>query len=125
MTEEKGSLTRALTGAFAYVACADAELAASERDRFVAWATSLDAIDTEEEALAATFDELARGLQEDFEGHSVTVLEDMATWRSCPERELLLSAARVAMVADEKLRPVEETALARVGEALGYDPADL
>jgi len=44
--------------------------------------------------------------------------------KGAPEgRELVLRAAPIAIVADEKLEAVEETALGRVCEALGVDPA--
>ena len=114
-------LGRAVSAAFAFVACADGSLAEREVERFAEWATEqsgLAGLDLEarlrqlHRAFALDFDEAER--------HVTTALA--AVKDDAVKRETVLTAARIAVVADGRLEPVEEAALRRVCEALGVEP---
>lgn len=119
-------LLRAVAGAFAFVACADAHLADEEVDRFIAWVREREAFAAlDEAALERSFRELAGAFREDFDEGARRATEAVARVKGSEEsRELVLRAAQIAVVADERLEAVEEAALARICAALGVDPAD-
>ncbi|MEC7524861.1 MAG: TerB family tellurite resistance protein [Myxococcota bacterium] len=120
--EEVGdALLRAVSGAFAFVACADAHLADAEVDRFLAWVAEQDAFEKlPADRLEGHFRGLADAFAKDFaEGERRATASVSAVSDDPRARELVLSAARVAVVADERLMEVEEAAVARVRAALG------
>lgn len=119
-------LLRAVSGAFAFVACADAHLDDMEVERFLSWIGEHDAFDAlDKAALEARFRELADAFRADFDEGARHATEAVARVKGSKEgRELVLRAAQIAVVADERLEAVEEAALARVCAALGVDPAD-
>jgi tellurite resistance protein len=119
-------LLRAVSAAFAFVACADAELADAEVERFLGFLRDEDAFQIlDADALEARFRELATAFATDFEDGERRATAALTAVKEAPDkRALVLRAAQVAMVADENLRAVEEAALARLCQALGEDPSD-
>jgi tellurite resistance protein len=119
-------LLRAVSGAFAFIACADAELADEEVERFLALVReqpSFAALDSH--GLEARFRELASAFAADFADGEQRATEAVARVKDDPtSRELVLRAAQIAVVADSRLKAVEEAALGRICGALGVDPSD-
>lgn len=117
---------RAVSAAFASVACADGQLDDREVQRFLAWIGDQAAFAGQDlAALEAGVRELAAAFRVDYDEAARRATEAIAGMRLDElRRELVLRAAQIAMVADERLEPVEETALARICAALGVDPAD-
>lgn len=120
------AVLRAVSGAFAFVACADAHLDDREVGRFLRWVHERPEFaalrDTD---LEPRFRELAAAFQADFEEGVRRAASAVAAVKNDPEgRDLVLRAAQIAMVADEKLQTVEEVAFGRVCQALGVDPRE-
>ena len=124
--EVTDDLLRAISGAFAFVACADAHLDDKEVARFLSWVGQHDAFAAlDKGALEERFRELAEAFRADFDEGARRATEAVARVKGSDEgRELVLRAAQIAVVADERLEAVEEAALARVCASLGVDPAD-
>ena len=123
--EVSDDLLRAVSGAFAFIACADGELADEEVERFLAlvWEQPAFAV-LDAGELEARFRELARAFAADFadgERRATAVVERVKHDET--SRELVLRAAQIAVVADSRLKSVEEAALGRICAALGVDPA--
>jgi tellurite resistance protein TerB len=116
----------ALSAAFALIACADAALAPSELDRF------REVIRTTEACHGLDFDEidrrflaLSQQMLDDFDAGSEQALAAIRAVRDDPPaRERVLAAAQVAVVADGRLREIEEHMLRQICLALGVDPED-
>ncbi|GAB5542673.1 MAG: TerB family tellurite resistance protein [Sandaracinaceae bacterium] len=124
--EVSDALLRAVSGAFAFVACADAHLAEAEVERFLAWVEARDVFERlPADRLEAHFRGLAQAFAHDFADGERRATEAVAAVGQDPRaRELVLSAARVAVVADERLMEVEEAAVARIRAALGLVEGD-
>ena len=117
-------LEDAVAAAFAYVSCADGELAPAERERFLAFAEAEPGLATDAaQAAAGRFDARAAAFREDFAAAERDAFEVIGRVRGSAHADSVLRAAQVAVVADERLADVEEAAVARVCEALGIDPA--
>ncbi|HZS42379.1 MAG TPA: TerB family tellurite resistance protein [Polyangia bacterium] len=121
--DQTPGLWSAASSAFALLATSDGEVAESERARFESWLHQhSDRPALRSEALAH-FDQLcARLLGPDAErAHR----EAVAFLRACEtktQRELVLSAARAAVVADQRIDEREEIALREVCALLELDP---
>ena len=117
-------LRQAVTETFVYVAAADGDFAALELERFVRWAKEQPAFEgTEPAELAARFGDVAERFRADFEGAQERALASVAAVKDEPgAADLVLSAAGIAVVADEELHEVEESAVDRVSRALGVEP---
>jgi tellurite resistance protein len=117
-------LLRAVAGAFAVVACADGELAPSEVDAFVAFVRSSPALARlDADALERLFRDLCDAILTDFATGRVRALDAVAAVKGEPaSAELVLHAARVATMADDKLRKVEQVALMAIVKSAGLDP---
>ncbi|HJL17411.1 MAG TPA: TerB family tellurite resistance protein [Sandaracinaceae bacterium LLY-WYZ-13_1] len=124
--EVDDDLLSAVAGAFAFVACADAHLADDEVERFLGWVREEPAFAAlKDRDLEPVFRDLARAFAADFDEGARRATEAVGAVKGSEEgRALVLRAAQIAVVADEKLKAVEETALARLCEALGVDPSD-
>lgn len=117
-------LLRAVSGAFAVVACADGCLDESEIQMF------LDLIkDTREfakvdrGALEQHFRALGKAIVADFDEGRRRALQEIALVKGYNDRTaLVVSAAQIAIIADAKLQEVEEAALRQICEVLGLDP---
>ncbi len=115
-------LLRAVSAAFAFVACADGSLDPREVERFAEWAAAQPGLAGDVD-LEAHLRALHRALALDFaeaERHIAASLS--AVKDDAQKRETVLAAARIAVVADGRLEPMEEAALRRVCEALGVAP---
>ena len=118
-------LLRAVSGAFAVVACADGELAESEVDMFVDMVRDTRAFaKVDLRALQQHFRELACAMIADFdEGRQLAYQAIAAVKGDDRCTALVVSAAQIAIVADRKLRKREEVLLGQICEVLGLDPA--
>lgn len=122
--EVTDELLRAVAGAFAIIACADGELAEAEVDRFVETVLASDAFaKVDASRLEGVFRDVCQAIFGDFEEgrrHALAAVEGV---KGDPAKaELVVRAAQVAVVADERLRAPEENALRQVCETLGLDP---
>ena len=117
-------LLRALCGAFAIVATSDMELAPEEIDRFMSVLKSRSDIfgNLDFEGLETTFRELCAILLNDPIVGRGRALEYVSVVRDNPQdRELVRSAALIALQADNRVERVEETAMRVICIALGID----
>ncbi len=114
---------RAMTGAFALVVAADGHVDSREVDGF------LRAVGDRFPELGADrvergFRDLTESLLADPESGRQRAIEEVSLVRGRKEEsELVCSAARLAVCADERIDPAETTALAQIQKALGMDPA--
>ncbi|MEM9493323.1 MAG: TerB family tellurite resistance protein [Myxococcota bacterium] len=123
--EISDALLRAVSGAFAAVACADGVLDEKEVDMFLDMVRDSNAFTRVDlAALEQHFRNLATAILGDFEAGRKRALEEIAAARGNDKHTaLVVSAAQIAIVADEKLRAREEVALRQICEVLGLDPA--
>jgi tellurite resistance protein len=121
--DERPGLWSAASAAFAMVAASDGEIAESERARFESWLAQHSKRSALHRDALQHFDELsARLLLPDAE---LARREAVAFVRACETKEhraLVLSAARAAIVADERIDEREELALRQICELLALDP---
>ncbi len=114
-----------MAAAFALVACADAELAPSETERFVAFVNQHEVFDDVDTAsLEAEFRAFTAAIQKDFtlgQRRAFAAIRPLADDAEATGQ--IIAAAQVAIVADGELRQVEEVMLARICRQLGVDPA--
>ncbi|ACY14816.1 tellurite resistance TerB family protein [Haliangium ochraceum] len=116
---------RAVSGAFALVACADGRFSESEIEAFLSMIKDTRAFEAEDlDVLEEQFRSLGRSILADFdEGRRLAMAELAVLERGDREQTaLVVSAAQIAMVADGRLDDVEEMVLAQICEALGLDP---
>jgi tellurite resistance protein len=118
-------LLRAVTSAFALVAVADGDLAASELDRFMQMlrehAYALSPLDFEQ--VDRLFRDICGALLSDPAAGRRRALEAVAAVRGNPvHRELVRSAAEIAVVADTRELIVERDVLREIHEALDIPP---
>lgn len=119
-----GDLLRALSGAFALVACADGELARSEVTAFVELLRSkadvFSGIDFS--ALEVVFRDLTESLIADPEGGRLQALDCIARVKGNAEQcSLVRSGAEIAIAADGRARAQEAVALQQICQALGLE----
>ncbi|WP_428261267.1 tellurite resistance TerB family protein [Haliangium sp.] len=124
--EVPDEVLRAVSGAFAIVACADGRLEESEISAFIDMikdTRAFHAVDLRE--LETQFRRIGRAILDDFEEgrqhafHEIALLE-----RGDPRQTaLVVSAAQIAIVSNGKLDDAEEVVLGQICEALGLDPA--
>lgn len=115
-------LLRALCGAFALVATADGDLAESEVEEFSAvvrdYSSRFPKLD--EKALVKRFREIGEAMISDPEAGKQRALEDVGLVRDSEvNREIVRTAAELAMVVDKRVFDSERAALEEVNEALG------
>ncbi len=116
-------LLRGIAGAFAVIACADGELSRSELDRFVRFVHDNAAFrGLAVGSLVRIFRDLADAVLADLETGRGGALEAVAALRGTPHAAVVMHAAEVASLADDKLRASEKTALATIATELGIDP---
>ena len=118
-------LPRGVTGAFALVAAADGNLAQSEVDRFMQLmherAEIFAVLDFDE--VESSFRDICGALISDPEQGKQKALECIATVKYHEiYRELVRSAAEIAMFADDRERAAEQEVLGEICGALGIDP---
>lgn len=117
-------LLQAVSGAFAVVACADGEVAESEIEMFLDMVKDIRAFASVHiDQLERHFRDLADAILVDFEDGRRLALEAIATVKDDDKHKaLVVSAAQIAIVADERLQEREEVALGQICEVLGLDP---
>ncbi len=119
------ALLRAIAGAFAVVACADGDLSRSELDRFVRFVHDHEAFrGLAVGTLVRLFRDLCDAIFADFDIGRGGALAAVSALKGTPEADIVMHAAQVATLADDKLRKVEQVTLAIIAEALGLDPAN-
>jgi tellurite resistance protein len=116
-------LWRAAAAAFALVASADGELAIDERNRLEGWLAEQAQPKALHRETMAQFDVLARRLlvaeAESARGDAAAMVRACA---DTEQRELVLAAARAAIVADQRIDDREELVLRQICQWLGLDP---
>ncbi len=116
------ALLRAVCGAFAVVATSDGDVADVEIERFLqvvrARADVFPALDLER--LEDSFRDLAQALLTDPEDGRRRALAAIAAVRRDPKHcDLVLAAARIAVLADDRVQGCEQQVMADVRAALG------
>jgi tellurite resistance protein len=123
--EVPDEVLRAVSGAFALVACADGSLEESEIDAFLEMIKETRAFrHVNMETLEAEFRRLGRVILDDFEeGRRLALGEIGLLQKGHPIRTVLVvSAAQIAVVSNGKIDDAEESTLREICEALGLDP---
>ena len=114
----------AIAAAYALVAASDAQASAVELEGLNRWGAEQGFDPADLEWLAERCRSSVTGLMapEGAEAHRKLALGRVGRVTDGKRASLVLSAARVAVVADERIDPAEEAALASVARALGLDP---
>ena len=122
--QSSGEVLPAVAGAFALMACADAEVADSEVERFVETIRSSAVFSTVDlDALEQQFRSLTSAVLNDFEQGRARALEAIGRVRGDADAAVqVIRAAQVAMVADGQLHEAEEAILRNLCIFLGLDP---
>lgn len=109
---------------YGLVGVADGELADVEVERLTGWARDHGFDGPSVELLEERCRAFVRALEsEDSERHRDRLIADLAGLRDGGSRAtVVLSAARVAVVADERIDEAEEQVLRDIASALGLDP---
>ena len=120
--EVSDELLRAVCGAFALVSAADGSVSPSEVERFseVLADTSARFPSMDFAKIDGLFRQLGQAILSDPEGGRQRVLRLVAAVRDDPQhRDLVRSAALIAIEADGRTLDSEEAVLAEIAEALG------
>lgn len=123
--EVPDEVLRAVSGAFALVACADGRLEESEIDTFLEMIRDTRAFrNVNLGTLEAQFRRLGRAILDDFEEGRRQALREIGLVDRARAKHtaLVVSAAQIALVSDGRLDDSEESILAEICEALGLDP---
>lgn len=117
----------AACGAFLLVSFADARVVDIEEQRFLAGVVNEPSFKPFRPAeLADEYTRLLVALGEDYEATEAEILSAVrATRRNARAVEAVKVAARHAIIADQRLKPQEDLALARLAGALGIDADEL
>lgn len=119
--------TTAACGAYLLVALADARVAAIEEARFLAGVVNDPAFKNfKSDALAAEYNRLLSGLRTDWAATENEILHAIAEVKGKLAAVAAIEvAAQQAIVADQIIKPQEETILKRIAGALGLTTDDL
>ena len=123
--EVSDEVLRAVSGAFAIVACADGALEESEIEAFLDMIRETRAFQNVNlGTLEAQFRRLGKAILDDPEGGRGHAMQEIALLEKGDPRQtaLVVSAAQIAIVANGKLADAEEAVLREICEALGLDP---
>lgn len=122
--EVSDDLLRAVCAAFALVAVADGQLESRELDQFlVTLRENFSPPQLDLDRLEQEFRDLAQALLSDPVGGRLRALSILARIKHHEgQRELVLAAARVALIADERIAPGEVSALNEIRRALEIEP---
>jgi tellurite resistance protein len=120
-----GDALPAVAGAFALVACVDAEVTDTEIERFVEQLRQNRAFSgVDLDGLEQQFRQLSAAVLEDFESGRKRAIEAIRRVHGDTEvASQVVRAAQVALVADGQLHSAEEVILAEICTVLGLDPA--
>lgn len=123
--EVPDEVLRAVSGAFALVACSDGRLDQSEIDAFLEMIRDTRAFrDVHLGTLEAQFRRLGGAILDDYEEGRRHALQEIGLLAKGDSRQtaLVVSAAQIAAVSNGKLDEAEEAILRQICEALGLDP---
>lgn len=123
--EVPDEVLRAVSGAFALVACSDGSLEESEIEAFLEMIRDTRVFrDVHLGTLEAQFRRLGRAILDDFEEGRRHALQEigLVAQGDASQTALVVSAAQIAVVSDGKLDEAEEATLRQICEALGLDP---
>lgn len=114
----------AACGAYLLAAFADARVAAIEEARFLGGVVNHEAFRVFDPAiLAAEYSRLLAALGADYDATEAEILSAVASIKREPKAvEAVKVAARHAVIADQAIKPQEETVMGRLARALGVDP---
>jgi tellurite resistance protein len=124
--EVPDEVLRAVSGAFALVACADGSLEKAEIEAFLDMIRDTRAFrNVNLGTLEAQFRRLGQAILDDFEEGRRHALQEIALLEKGNPRQtaLVVSAAQIAVVSNGRLEEAEELVLKEICEALGLDPA--
>jgi tellurite resistance protein len=124
--EVPDEVLRAVSGAFALVACADGNLEEAEIETFLDMVREMRVFHHVNLAtLEAQFRHLGRAILDDFEEGRRHALQEIALLKKGDPKQtaLVVSAAQIAIVSNSQLADAEELVLQQICEALGLDPA--
>lgn len=120
-------LVHAFAAAWALIGCADGDLDRLEMARFLEAAANQPALaevtpETLTGRLTASAEDVLRGGPK---GHQ-QALDMISAIANDPQAvAVVVAAARAALVANREIKPVEESALNNIANALGVDPATI
>lgn len=123
--EVPDDVLRAVSGAFALVACSDGSLDESEIEAFLEMIRDTRAFrDVHLGTLEAQFRRLGRAILDDFEEGRRHALREIGLLArgDASQTALVVSAAQIAVVSNGDLAEAEEATLRQICEALGLDP---
>ena len=123
--EVPDDVLRAVSGAFALVACSDGSLDESEIEAFLEMIRDTRAFrDVHLGTLEAQFRRVGRAILDDFEEGRRHALREIARLArgDASQTALVVSAAQIAVVSNGQLAGAEEATLRQICEALGLDP---
>lgn len=124
--EVPDEVLRAVSGAFAIVACADGALEESEIEAFLDMIRETRAFHhVNLGTLEAQFRRLGLAILDDPEGGRRHAMQEIALLEKGDPKQtaLVVSAAQIAIVSNGKMADAEEAVLREICEALGLDPA--
>ena len=115
--------TRAACGVFLLVAFADANFDGAEEARLLGGLANTPPFKSFKTTLfEAEYNALIAAIKTDYTAVKATILEDVR-WAASDQRliEIIKMSARAAIVADNRVTPQEEAAIAEIETALGFD----
>lgn len=121
--DEEPPLRQAVAGVFALVSVADGEVVTREVARFEQWLGERSGDPAVKRQAMTEFHEMCGELEEDYAAGAKAIKDKMSGLAGDPMHcQLLLSAARAAVVADRRIDDREEVTLREICELLGLDP---
>ena len=122
--ELNSELLDAIAAAYALVSAADSNMVENELERLRIWGESQGFERATINDLLDRCRGFAQGLLTHPESNRPVALDRVGAMEDTAQAATVLSAARVAVVADAQIDDREERALESVAEALGLDPKD-
>lgn len=118
---------RAACGAFLMVAFADGKFDRSEEARLLAGLANSTPFDKfPSPVFEGEYNGLNAAIQSDYRAAADTVLDDIAWAREVGGMDdIIMMAARAAIVADERVEAQEEAAIRQIAEALGREAGEI
>lgn len=125
--QSAGPEATAACGAYLLGAFADARVERTEEARFLGGVVNDPAFRMFSPGeLASEYTRLLAALGDDYDAAEAEILGAIASVRNNRRAvEAIKVSARHAVIADQKIKPQEDVALARIARALGLDPEDL
>ncbi|MBX2813164.1 MAG: TerB family tellurite resistance protein [Myxococcales bacterium] len=124
MTGKDAALVEAIAAAYALVSAVDSDIDEQAYRRLRQWAKDRGMTPEEQATLEQRCRDFSQGLLTYSGPNRAVALERVAALRGHSQSVWVLDAARVAVVANERVTPEEEMTLQRVAESLGLDPLE-